>query len=74
MQPYRCQIDYHIVWGYYHYVMFDKKKTYFHRKRVLEIMEENPIDIIEYPGDWIYNARMLLIALGHFKMYDEFEI
>ena len=37
-------------------------------------MEENPIDIIEYPKYWIYNARMLLIALSHFKMYDEFEI
>jgi len=71
--PYRCQIDFHSIWGYYYYIMNQKEKTFFHRKRVLELYESHPQDIVEHPKEWIHHARLLLMALAQMKMYDEFE-
>ncbi|MDB4534642.1 hypothetical protein N9242_07210, partial [Vicingaceae bacterium] len=70
-QPYRCQIDHHVIWGYYHHVMVEKKETYFHRKKVLDLIEKHPHEILEHPKEWIKNARLLLVTLGYHKMYEE---
>jgi hypothetical protein len=73
-QPYRCQIDHHTIWGYYYNIMGSEEKTYFHRKKVLDLIEENPNEMSEYPKEWIFHARNLLGGLGRFKMFEEFDI
>ncbi len=72
-QPYRCQIDHHTIWGYYYYIMGGKDKTYFHRKKVLDLIEENPQEMAEFPKEWILHARLLLAGLGRYRMFDEFD-
>ena len=71
--PRICQEEYHTIWGYYYNIMGDKDKTYYHRKKVIELLEENIDEVIELPKIWIENARLLLISLGTYKMYDEFD-
>jgi tetratricopeptide (TPR) repeat protein len=53
--------------------MDQKEKAYLHRRKVLDIIESHPLEMIEHPKQWMHNARLLLNALSHFKMYDEFE-
>lgn len=69
----KCQVEFYTIWGYYYNFMDHKEKAYFHRKRVLEIFESHPHEMVEYPKEWIHHARLLLNTLSHFKMYDEFD-
>lgn len=66
------QIDYHIIWGYYHTIMGNRDKAYYFRKKVLDLMEIKGEIILYNPNVWIFNARLLLITLGTFRMYEEF--
>ncbi|MBL4861965.1 MAG: hypothetical protein JKY09_02965 [Crocinitomicaceae bacterium] len=67
--PVTCQIDYHIIWGHYHYAMDHLSETYFHRKKALDLIEGSSA------GEriWLTHARFLLTALTTFKMFDEFD-
>ena len=72
-QEFYGQIDFHTIWGYYHTIMGNRDKAYYNRKKVLELMESRPEDMEEQTNIWIYNARLLLVTLGRFRMYQEFD-
>ena len=36
----KFELDFHIIWGHYHFVFDHPNEMYFHRKRVLEIMKD----------------------------------
>jgi len=65
-----CQIEFHCIWGHYHYVKLNKYKAYYHRKKVLELIPFKPFIIRE----WLTHARFLLIGLSRFKMYKEYDL
>jgi len=67
--PLLCQVEYHTIWGHYHYTMNAQKQTYFHRKRVLELVEQGQF------GErfWLTHARFLLVSLTTFKMFKAFD-
>ena len=44
-----------------------------YQKKVLDLIEENSIEMSEYPKQWIEHARLLLAALGRFRMFEEFD-
>lgn len=67
--PLQCQIDYHTIWGHYHYTMKHPQKAYFHRKKALELQEQTSLGM-RY---WLTHARFLLVCLTTYKMFDEFD-
>lgn len=67
--PLHCQMDYHIIWGHYHYAFDHPDEMFFHRARVLEIAEQMNVPI----RVWLMHARFLLIGLSTFKMFDKFD-
>jgi len=68
--PCSCQIEFHCIWGHYHYANRNKFEAYYHRKKVLELIPFKPFIIRE----WLTHARFLLIGLTKFKMYDEYSL
>jgi tetratricopeptide (TPR) repeat protein len=64
--PKQCQMDFHVIWGHYHYAFDHPKEMYFHRKQVVEIIVEK--------RNWLTHARFLLIGLSTFKMFKEFDL
>lgn len=67
--PKRCQLDFHAIWGHYHFVFDHPEEMYFHRKRVLEIMKEVDFE----KRKWLTHARFLLVGLSTYKMFDAFD-
>ena len=65
-----CQIEFHCIWGHYHYAKLNKYKAYHHRKKVLELIPFKPFIIRE----WLSHARFLLIGLSKFQMYKEYDL
>ena len=64
-------ISLHAIWGYYYYLKGDGTQTYYHRKRVMDLMDS----VGTYPPVlWIFHARILLIGLSYFGMRDLFNI
>jgi len=43
--PSSCQIEYHCIWGHYHYANGNKFETYHYRKKVLELIPFKPFVI-----------------------------
>ena len=72
-EPYAIQIDFHTVWGYYHRLLENRKEAVFHRKKILELLESKPQLVVDSPKLWIKHAKSLLITLGHFDMYEDFD-
>jgi len=67
--PKRCQLDFHAIWGHYHFVFDHPEEMYFHRKRVLEIMK----DVDFEKRKWLTHARFLLVGLSTYKMFAAFD-
>lgn len=67
--PKRCQLDFHSIWGHYHFVFDHPDEMYFHRKRILEIMKEVDFE----KRKWLTHARFLLVGLSTYKMFDAFD-
>jgi len=67
--PKRCQLDFHAIWGHYHFVFDHPIEMYFHRKRVLDIMKEVDFE----KRKWLTHARFLLVGLSTYKMFDAFD-
>lgn len=67
--PLHCQVDYHTIWGHYHYTMSHPDEAYFHRKKVITLLEKSPF------GErlWLTHARFLLVCLSTYKMFEEFD-
>lgn len=68
--PSSCQIDFHSIWGHYHYANKNKYESYYHRKKTLELIPFKPFIIRE----WLTHARYLLIGLSTLQMYDEYNL
>ncbi len=67
--PLNCQMDYHIIWGHYHYAFDHPNEVYYHRKRALDIAEELGMTY----RIWLTHARFLLIGLSTFRLFKELE-
>lgn len=64
-------ITLHAIWGYYYHLKGDGTQTYYHRKRVMDLMES----VGTYPPVlWVFHARMLLIGLSYFGMKELFNV
>jgi len=66
--PSSCQVDFHCIWGHYHFLKGNKYETYYHRKKALELIPFKSFIIRE----WLTHARYVLIGLSQFKMNDEY--
>ncbi|GEM_PF-1351330 len=64
------QINFHAIWGHYYYLKGNGVKTYYHRKRVMDIFEST--EGAYPPVLWILHARLLLTALSYFDMREQF--
>lgn len=72
-QPVLGQIEYYTIWGLYHLVMKQGEESHHFLRKAVDLIEQNPIHVEEYPNAWINKERLLLAALGRARMYDKFE-
>ena len=68
-----AKIYYHQIWTRYHMLKPDRNEAYRHQKEVMRLFNESIHQVLDSPRWWIQNARILLILLGGFKMYKEFD-
>jgi len=67
------QIYYHHIWARYHLLMPNSEKAYKHQKKVMDLFWDQKKKVLDSPRWWIQNARVMLIILGSFRYFDEFD-
>lgn len=74
--PNQCSVDYHTIWGHYHYASLNKNEAYHHRKAALIYFEKD----FKAKGSqtitnrlWLSYVRYLLVSLSTYKMFTAFD-
>ena len=74
--PNQCSVDYHTIWGHYHYASLNKNEAYHHRKAALIYFEKD----FQAKGShsvtnrlWLSYVRYLLVSLSTYKMFVAFD-
>jgi hypothetical protein len=71
--PYLGQIEWYDIWSLYHVIRGDFEKAYDLRSHALALLEQKQNKIHDSPQTWIHHARRMLILLGTFHRYKEFD-